>query len=551
MPRQKLHRSLAAVVVAAAALTVVAQPGAVSSAKVQPGGIFRISLQGLSLAGLDYVDPALSYTPGGWALLDTTCARLMAYPDKPPPEGFRLVPEVATGFPRVSRDGKTYTFQLRSGFRFSDGTRVRASAFARAIHRTLAPGIRSPALQYTQDIVGAEDVQSGRTPSAAGVVARGNTLVVRFQRPIRDFAARTTMPFFCAVPPTLEADPEGIGAFPAAGPYFITDYRPGERVQIRRNRFYGGKRPHHVDGFDVDLAATSPQEVLDRIERGDADWGYAFSVLYFEPGRDLAAKYGVNTSRFFVKPGLSLRMLAFNSSRPLFRNNPRLRRAVNFALNRRALLASGASSPLVGRLSDQYLPSILPGFKEADIYPLERADLRQARELARGSTRDGKAVFYVPDFPQPLALAQLVKQQLMEIGLDVELKPVPIHITNPAYLGRLGASDEPWDIALVVSTPDFIDPYGYLSRPLDARFIGSSNIARFDSPKYSRSLQQAAALQGAARYGAYGELDVKLAREAAPFAAINFFTEATLVSPRVGCVILRPALDLTAACLKR
>ena len=37
----------------------------------------------------------------------------------------------------------------------------------------------------------------------------------------------------------------------------VTEYRPGERVIIRRNRFYGGTRPHHVDGFDVDLRATS------------------------------------------------------------------------------------------------------------------------------------------------------------------------------------------------------------------------------------------------------------------------------------------------------
>ena len=44
---------------------------------------------------------------------------------------------------------------------------------------------------------------------------------------------------------------------------------------IRRNRYYGGNRAHHVDGFDVDLGADSPEEVLDRIEAGKADWGYA------------------------------------------------------------------------------------------------------------------------------------------------------------------------------------------------------------------------------------------------------------------------------------
>ena len=533
-------------------LALSIQPGALgSTARVQPGGIFRISLQGLGGQALDYVDPALSYTREGWALLDTTCARLMAYPDKPPPDGFRLAPEVATGFPKVSRDGRTYTFTLRNGFRFSDGRPVRASAFAWAINRTLAPGITSPAVQYTQDVVGAEDVQSGKTQAAAGVVARGNTLVIRFRRPIRDFAARTTMPFFCAVPPTLPANPEGAGAFPAAGPYYVADYRPGERIVIRRNRFYGGRRPHHVDGFDVDLRASTPQEVLDRIESGQADWGYTLAGIYFEPSRRLVAKYGIDRSQFFVKPGLTMRMIVFNSSRPLFRNNPGLRRAVNFALDRWALVIASTTSPHASRLSDQYLPSIVPGFRDADIYPLAGPDLRRARELARGNTRGGKAVFYLTDFPQPLALGRLAKRQLEEIGLEVELRPIPIHITNPAYLGRLGNPGEPWDMALVLWTPDFIDPYGYINRPLDAQFIGGTNLARFDSDKYNRLMRRAALLQGAERYRAYGNLDVQIAREAAPFAAIDFLNEATLVSPRVGCLVLRPALDLTAVCLKR
>jgi ABC-type oligopeptide transport system substrate-binding subunit len=107
-------------------------------------------------------------------------------------------------------------------------------------------------------------------------------------------------------------------------------------------------------------------------------------------------------SRFFVKPGFVLRHIQFNVERPLFRNNPRLRQAVSFALDRRALVRASTASPLSDRLTDQVLPPTLPGFRDADIYPLERADLRQAKELARGSTRGDKASYYVPDLPQRL-----------------------------------------------------------------------------------------------------------------------------------------------------
>ena len=63
-------------------------------------------------------------------------------------------------------------------------------------------------------------------------------------------------------------------------------------------------------------------------------------------------------------------------------------------------------------------------------------------------------------------------------------------------------------------------------------------------------MRAAARLQGDARYRAYGKLDARLARDPAPLAALFFFNEMTLVSKRVGCVVLRPWLDLTAACLE-
>ena len=288
--------------------------------------------------------------------------------------------------------------------------------------------------------------------------------------------------------------------------------------------------------------------MLNRVKRGEADWGHTVAGIYFDPSLALVSTYGVNGSRFFVRPGLTLRMLAFNSSRPLFRDNPKLRRAVNYALGRRALQFAG---PLSSELTDQYLPSTLPGSEDANIYPLDRPDVEKARELAAGNTRSGKAVIYTTDFSLPLAAAQLVKRQLAEIGLELEVKALPIHIATAAYVGKLAVQGEPWDLALVLWTPNFIDPYAYLNALLDRQFIGGTNLARFESGDYDRLMRQAALVPSAGdRSRAYGALDVRLARGAAPLAALDVLSEVTLVSARVGCIVLRPALDLTAVCLK-
>ena len=522
-----------------------ASPG--SRAAGIEGGIFRISIN--SASGIDSMDPALASSPPGWALLDTTCARLMSYPDKPPPAGFVLQPEVAADFPSVSRDGRTYTFRLRNGFRFSDGSPVRATAFARAINRMLAPEMKSPGVQYVRDVVGAGKVVAGKAATASGVVARRNTLVVRLTRPAPDFPSRTASTFFCAVPPTLPIDAEGRGAFPAAGPYYVVDYRRGERVVLRRNPFYGGKRPHHVDGFDVDLRAASPQEVLRRVDRGEADWGHTLSGIYFDPSLGLVEKYGINRSQLQLRPGLTLRLLAFNSARPLFRDNPRLRKAVNFALDRQAIVMAGGQH--VSRASDQYLPPSLPGFRDADVYPLERANVARAKELAQGSLRSGKAVLYTNSSTLPMAIGQLVKQQLAESGLEVEVRGIPIHSASAAYFNKLAAGGEPWDIAFGLWTPSYIDPYAYINLLFDRRFVGATNFARFASSAYDRPLRQAARLpQGVGRQTAYSALDVQLGRDSAPIAVVDVLNEPTLVSRRVGCIVLRPALDLTSVCLE-
>ena len=127
--------------------------------------------------------------------------------------------QVAAAFPKVSRDFKTYTFTLRRGFRFSDQDarpreRVcpRHRPHARACHELA--GRRAHARHRRRGRRARR-----RRPRARGVVARGNTLMVRFTRPAPDFPTRTTLPFFCAVPPNLPIDPEGRRAFPGAGPY--------------------------------------------------------------------------------------------------------------------------------------------------------------------------------------------------------------------------------------------------------------------------------------------------------------------------------------------
>ena len=90
------------VVGALCALLLPSVSGSTSSAT--SGGIFRVTF--LTTPGnFDNVDPALAYSRESWALLDTVCARLMRYRDRPPPAGYQLVPDVAAAPPTFAPGG--------------------------------------------------------------------------------------------------------------------------------------------------------------------------------------------------------------------------------------------------------------------------------------------------------------------------------------------------------------------------------------------------------------------------------------------------------------
>jgi len=232
-----------------------------------------------------------------------------------------------------------------------------------------------------------------------------------------------------------------------------------------------------------------------------------------------------------------------NTRSPLFRGNLPLRKAINYAIDR----PSFAGADPDAQLTDQFLPPQLPGFQDARLYPLRGPDLRKAQSLARGHLRSGKATLYVADLPLTLALGQVLKKNLREIGLDVEVKGIP----QPAYDARITTPGEPFDIAFFVTpSVDFYDPYAFLNLYFESRFIGRTNSSNLRSATYDRRLRAASRLRGVERLRAYGRLDVDLVRDVAPVVPLTYISEPTLVSKHVGCILLRPALDLVAACLK-
>jgi peptide/nickel transport system substrate-binding protein len=400
------------------------------------------------------------------------------------------------------------------------------------------------------DIVGEAAYSAGKARHISGVTARGDTLMIRLLAPDADFPARLTQPEFCAVPTNTPINPKGERAIPSAGPYYLASYTPGQGVLLERNPNYHGSRPHSFARIEVKTGVSWRRAVAD-VKAGTADYTDlqgpgAPSVRNLIYG--LAARYGPGSvaagqgrQRYFVNPQPEVDYFDLNTHRPLFAD-VRMRQAVNYAVNRRALAQVGEPYvPLPDRPTDHYIPPGMPGYSDARVYPLT-PNLAKATALAHGGSRT--AVLYTCDIATCAQQAKILKTDLAAIGLQVQVKKFPVQ----SMWARMARPGEPFDIGTAGWVADHPDPDGMLPGMLENR----AAYPTFDDQTYKRRLIQTGRLTGPGRYLAYGKLDLDLARNAAPLIAFGTALNSDFFSARIGCQTYGPyGMDLAALCIKR
>ena len=413
--------------------------------------------------------------------------------------------------------------------------------FKSTIERVANPRLKSPLASQLSGIVGYQDYVTGKARHLSGIVARGRTLTIRLARPDGAFLANLATGAACAVPRDTPADPGGINDIPSAGPYYIASYTPRQQLVLRRNPNYHGDRPHRLDQIVVAIG-VDPARALQQIEAGKTD--NALDGIPSDAGPRLEAEYGPGSKaakqghqRYFVSPVLGARLLHMNTSRPLF-SHVRLRRAVNYAIDRPALVAQGLrfanGSPFfAGAPSADYIPASMAGAKNFHLYPVNGPDLRRAKRIA--GRVHATAIMYTPNIAPWTQEAQIIRRDLAPLGIDVQVKEFAVG----DFFARITRRGEPFDLAVS----------GYARRPrslgpltFDGSTIGhrTTQLSYFDDPAFNRKLQAAEKLSGASRNRAASRLALELERDDAPAAAIGTNASRDFFSARIGCQVYQP-----------
>ena len=204
------------------------------------------------------LDPTQAYYTDSTAILSDLVTRsLTQYAYNEETDDMQLIPDMATDLGRPNEDNTEWTFTLRDGLKYEDGTAVTAEDVAYAIKRSFAIAELPDGPTYQTTFFLDGDKYKGPFKDKgeyAGVTTSGNDITIKMRRPFTDMDYYASFPAFTAIPEAKD-NPETYGQHPmATGPYKFADYKAGSSLTLVKNENWDPNtdpgRIQAVDGWD-------------------------------------------------------------------------------------------------------------------------------------------------------------------------------------------------------------------------------------------------------------------------------------------------------------
>jgi len=344
-------------------------------------------------------DPQINYTLQEWQLLIFSHDGLVAFKRVGGTEGTKLVPDLATSIPKPTDGGKTYTFTIRKGIKFSNGKELKPSDVKYTFERLFKIGQSPNAGSWYNVIVGGDACV--KTPATCnldkGIVVddANNTVTFHLTRGDPEFLDKIAVPF-AFILPTGTPNKEVQIPPPGTGPYKWVEYNPNKEMKLVRNTYFKvwskDAQPAGNPDVIVQKFGLSGEAQVTQVENGQADW--MFDTPPADRLSEMSTKYA---SQVYVNPLTAVYYFAFNVRVPPF-NNLKARQGVNFATDRNALVKI-YGGPKLAVPTCQILPPSFPGYKAYCPYTKNPGsgkwtapDMAKAQQLINASGTKGAVV---------------------------------------------------------------------------------------------------------------------------------------------------------------
>jgi peptide/nickel transport system substrate-binding protein len=408
-------------------------PAAASSGyqKQHAGGTLHL----VATAAGGTLDPAINYTLQYWQLYQATYDGLVSFQKVDGDPSFDVVPDLAVAMPKVTNGGKTYTFVLRKGIKFSNGKTVTVNDVLATFQRLFKVSSPNVGSWYNVIVGGPACVTTPATCTLKGGVvvnAATNTVVFNLITPDSEFLDQLAVPFGSIIPASTPDKDQGDTPVPGTGAYEFTSYNPNSALIMKRNPYFkvwsAAAQPQgYPDEIEMTFGLPVESEVT-AVENGQADW--VFDPIPADRLQQISTSYAnqvhVHTLTADWYAPMNVNIAPFN--------NLKARQAVNYALNKNSLVALYGGKELATPTCT-ILPPAFPGYLSYCAYNSNNSstyagpDIKKAKALVKASgTFGAKVAVVAQNDPVDESVGEYIEGVLNQIGYKATLKPLSQNI---------------------------------------------------------------------------------------------------------------------------
>ncbi|GAB1337696.1 ABC transporter substrate-binding protein [Streptomyces sp. E-15] len=381
-------------------------------------------------------DPARLYTSGGGNVPSLVFRTLTTRNRENGAAGAKVVPDLATDTGRPNKDATVWTYTLKKGLKYEDGTPITSADIKYGIERSFAPELSGGAPYLRDWLVGAADYQ-GPYKDKKGLSAietpDARTIVFHLNKPEGEFPYLATQTQFTPVPKSKDTGTKYESHPVSSGPYkVVKNENDGEHLVLERNTNWSAatdaERKAYPDTIDVrsGLDSSVINQRLSASQGADAaavttDTNLGPAELAKVTGdKELAARVG--TGHFGYTD-----YIAFNPSVKPF-DDPKVRQAVAYAIDRSSVVNAAGGSALA-EPATTFLPNQKSfGYTPYDPFPAGASgNAAKAKELlAQAGHKNGLTVTLThsnsKDFETSPEIATAIQDALKKAGITVKLQ---------------------------------------------------------------------------------------------------------------------------------
>jgi peptide/nickel transport system substrate-binding protein len=496
----------------------------------------------------DTLDPGETYYGYSWNFARLYGRSLLMFKAAPGAASNELVPDLAEGLGQASKDGKTWTYKIRKGVKYEDGTEVTAADVKYAVLRSVdketfpnGPAYFDAILNLPAGYKGPYKSKGVNTDSAIQTPDQ-NTIIFHTKQPFASFDYLAQLTQTMPVPQAKDTGAKYRNSIVSSGPYKFADLQPGKSFNLVRNDQWDPatdpNRKALPDGYEVSLNVNA-DDIDNRVISGDLDVDIAgtgaqpasLSRVLQDPNLKAGADNPLNARLWYT---------SINPTVAPF-DNIECRKAVLFGMDQTGYQTAYGGVFAGGELATTLLPPQIPGHTDFDLYPNgtdNKGDVDAAKKALQACGQPNgfeTNISYRAERPKEKATAEAFQQALSRVGIKLTLRPFPqgdyfsAYAGNPPYVKKnnLGLAVNGWGA-------DWNDGFGFLSQIVDSRVIretgGSSNTS-VRIPEVDKMLDAALLeLDTDKRNADWGAIDKRVMEEAVIYPGV--YAKSLLLRPK-------------------